>query len=163
MQPAGSTCFSSQTGFDIVEHCDPGGQDMHFFEIFLRVVGQFLTFLVEMIAWLIGESMLSVISEEYHFSRDKNPVFTNVVLWALAGLFLGLVVWGTGLVSGRPNPLNRFFVVVCGCIFLAGLIGLVTELIRLQNKPQPAIQGGTFQNSPRRKHKKRSRRRSPSA
>lgn len=155
----GSACFSSRTVFDVVEHTDTGDLNMHFFEIFFRVVGQILTLLVEMIAWLIGDSMLSVISEEYHCSRDKNPVFTNVFLWILAGFFLSLVVWGTGLVYGRPNPLNRFFVIVCGCTFLAGLIGLVTELIRLRNKPQPAIQGAPFQNSPRTKHKKRSRRR----
>lgn len=155
----GSACFSSRTVFDVVEHTDTGDLNMHFFEIFFRVVGQILTLLVEMIAWLIGELMLSVISEEYHFSRDKNPVFTNVVLWVLAGLFLGFVVWGARLTYGHPGSLNRFFVIVCGCTFLAGCIGLVIELIRLRNKPQPAIQGAPFQNSPRTKHKKRSRRR----
>lgn len=125
---------------------------MHFFEMFLR-----------MIARLIGESMLPVVSEEYHFSRDDNPVLINVMLWVLGGLFLGLVVCGTGFVYGQLNPQNHFFVIVCGCTFLAGCIGLVIELIRLRNKPQPAIQGAPFQNSPRKKSKKPSRKRYPSA
>lgn len=124
---------------------------------------EFLAGLFEFIGMCIGEIGISQVSKEYDQTRDQNQLVINVGLWAIAGFLLGLVVWGTGYSPWRPHPRIHFLTVVGVCSLVVGLIGLVIELIRLRNKPQPAIQEGTFQNSPRRKHKQRRRRREPPA
>lgn len=120
---------------------------------------EFLAGLFEFIGMCIGETGISQVSKEYGQTRDQNHFVINVGLWTIAGFLLGLVVWGTGYSPWRPDPRIHFLTVVGVCSLVVGCIGLVIELIRLRNKPQPAIQGAPFQNSPRKKSKKPSRKR----
>ena len=120
---------------------------------------------VELLWRIFCEPILSLVTSEYFHSRKKNHITVNIALWVLTGCFLGLFLWGVGfLVPSLPGQIGqtvRLGVIMTVSSLCFGFIGLVTELIRFRNKPQLAIQRGTFQNSPRTKNKKRSRRRSP--